>query len=102
MNETRINTTYIKDLSNYRKYPILRYNKCFNTNNKPFKPLFDRNKDINKFNNFLIDFNQTNCCPDNFYDINIHQEYKQFFKEKEKQSFNVQKSIKEDYKIMFE
>ena len=102
MNETRKNPTYMKELLNYQSHPILRYNQCNNTYNKKFKPLFDRNKPENKFQTFLLDFNQSNCCPENSYDINIHQEYKQFFKEKAKQASDIQKSIEEDYKLMFE
>ena len=49
-----------------------------------------------------MDFNQSNCCLEASYDINIHQEYKQFFKEKAKQAYDIQKTIKEDYQLMFE
>ena len=99
MNETRINPTYQKELANYKKYPILRYNQCLI--NKQFKPFFDRNKPINQYIQVTKDFNDNNCCLEDELKIDYHKEFKNYHLKKQKFSNQIQNSILEDYNIMF-
>ena len=101
MNETRINPTYQKELQNYRKFPILRYHQCLNNKNKSFKPLFDRTKPINKYLQVTKDFNDNSCCLEDNLSLDYHKEFKKFHLKKQKKSNQIQKSILEDYNIMF-
>lgn len=101
MNETRINPTYKKELDNYSKYPILRYNQCINKSNKPFIPFFNRTKPINNYQQFLNNFGYNNCCIDDNYSLNYHKEFKNYHIEKQIYTNKIQNSILEDYNIMF-